>query len=124
MNDNAEDENVSETTVTKSCGNVFADLGLSNPDERMAKAKLALAITRRIRACGLTQDEAAELLGTDQGKISAIVRGRLTSFTYDRLLRFLNVLGCNVTIDVETPLECVEAFDPLKRGSVTATISA
>ncbi len=85
----------------KSCGNVFADLGLSDADERMAKAQLARTITQRIKERGLTQTRAAALLGTDQGKISAIMRGRLTSFTYDRLLRFLNLLGCNVRIEVE-----------------------
>ena len=84
-----------------SCGNVFADPGLPDADERMAKAQLAHVITQRIKERGLTQTRAADLLGTDQGKISAIMRGRLASFTYDRLLRFLNLLGCNVRIEVE-----------------------
>ncbi len=83
-----------------SSGNVFADLGLSNPDERMAKAELALAITRRIRARGLNQTEAATLLQTSQARVSAVTRGRLTNFSYDRLLRFLNRLGCDVQIVV------------------------
>ncbi len=122
MNDDTEE--VGETAVTRSCGNVFADLGLSNPDERMAKAKLALAIMRRIRALSLTQDAAAELLGTDQGKRSAIARGRLTGFTYDRLLRFLNILGCNVTIAVDTPSNAVEATAPIQCGHVAAAVSA
>ena len=93
----------------ESSGNVFADLGLSNPEERQAKAELALAITRRIRVLGLNQTEAAALLQTNQGRVSAIMRGRLTHFTYDRLLRFLNRLGCNVQIvvnpasDADTP---------------------
>lgn len=120
MNNAIEDENVSETTVTRSSGNVFADLGLPDPEERMAKAKLALAITRRIRALDLTQDAAAKMLGTDQGKVSAIARGRLAGFTYDRLLRFLNILGCNVTIAVEAPPERAEATSPIRRGHVAA----
>lgn len=52
------------------------------------------------------------------------MRGRLTSFTYDRLLRFLNVLGCNISIEVETPSESLEAKAPMRRGRVTATVSA
>lgn len=123
MTDHIDDAEVEETTVTKSCGNVFADLGLADPEERMAKAELALAITRRIRACGLTQDAAAQQLGTDQGKVSAIMRGRLAGFNYDRLLRFLNLLGCSVTIEVQTPSEDMQA-EPSLRACVTARIAA
>jgi predicted XRE-type DNA-binding protein len=107
-----------EITFLKSSGNVFADLGLPHPDERMAKAQLALAITRRIRARGLNQTEAAALLGTDQGKVSQLMRGRLTSFSYDRLLRFLNVLGCNVQIMVEL------ATSQNEQGQTVAIIAA
>ena len=111
-------ETSEEITFVKSCGNVFADLGLPNPDERMAKAQLALAITRRIRQRGLNQIEAAALLGTDQARVSQLMRGRLTHFSYDRLLRFLNVLGCDVHILVEpTP-------DQDEPGQTIATIAA
>ena len=89
-------------TFEKSSGNVFADLGIPNAEEELAKADLAIEITRQIRERGLTQTEAAMLLGTAQSKISAIRRGKLAHFTYDRLLRFLNILGCNVHI-VVTP---------------------
>ena len=95
-------------TFETSSGNVFSDLGLSNADERMAKAQLARTITQCIKERGLTQTRAATLLGTDQGKVSAIMRGRLISFTYDRLLRFLNILGCNVRIEVEVRADSEE----------------
>ena len=60
---------MSDTTIefVESSGNVFADLGLSNPDERMAKAELALAITRHIRARGLNQTEAALTAANQSG---------------------------------------------------------
>lgn len=52
--------------VEESSGNVFADLGLPDAEERLAKADLAIAITREIESRGLTQDEAAEFHGVAQ----------------------------------------------------------
>jgi predicted XRE-type DNA-binding protein len=68
-----------------SSGNVFADLGLSNPEERLSKAQLASQINDIIEDRGLTQEEAAEILGTE--------RGRLAIFSIERLFRFLTLLG-------------------------------
>jgi len=85
----------------RSSGNVFADLGLPNPEDRLAKAELARKISEIIAKRRLTQLEAAELLGIDQPKISALVRGRLGGFSLERLMRFLNVLGRDVEIVVK-----------------------
>ena len=51
-----------------SSGNVFKDLGLPTPDERLAKAKLAYKINRLIADQGLTQKEAADFLGPESVK--------------------------------------------------------
>jgi predicted XRE-type DNA-binding protein len=61
-----------DMTVTMSSGNVFADLGLPDADDPMAKATLALHIRRTIEARKLTQVQAAALLGLDQPKVSSI----------------------------------------------------
>ena len=87
--------------ITPSCGNVFADLGLPDPEQDLLKANLLHAVADIIRARGLSQKEAGALLGTDQSKISAIMRGRITGFSTDRLIRFLARLGHNVTIAVD-----------------------
>ena len=84
-----------------SSSNVFADLGLSNPEERLLKAELASKISSLIEQKNLTQIEAAELLGIDQPKVSALTRGRLEGFSAERLLRFLNALGSDVEIVVK-----------------------
>lgn len=83
--------------------NVFADLSLPNPEERLAKAKLAQKIGALIAARRLTQMQAAQLLDIDQPKISALVRGRLSGFSMERLVRFLLVLGQDVEIVVSKP---------------------
>lgn len=98
--------------VVLSSGNVFADLGVENPNEEMAKAHLAFAIRGRIQALGLTQSAAAKLLDTDQSKISDIMGGKLKGYTYDRLLRYLNALQVNVRIIIE-PTRSRERGDTL-----------
>jgi len=88
-----------DTAVEKSSGNVFADLGLSNPEERLAKAKLMLLIKKTIEHKGLTQTEAAELVGVGQSDISNIMRGRGRTYTMDRLFAIVHALGGKVTIE-------------------------
>jgi len=97
--------------ITPGSGNVFADLGLKDADTLMAKSALAIHIKRAIKARGLTQAAAAHILGLDQPKVSAITSGRLDGFSTDRLLRFLNELGCDVQISVSMP-------HPEARGNV------
>ena len=89
--------------ITKSSGNVFADLGLPAPEERLAKAKLAAEIARVITARRLTQRAAAALMGIDQPKVSHLLHGRLAGFSTDRLLAWLTALGRDVEIIVRTP---------------------
>ena len=82
-------------------GNVFADLGLPDAEELKAKALLVIEIIQIIEARGLKQAEAAEIMGIDQPKVSALVRGRLNGFSMERLYRFLNALGRDVEIVVK-----------------------
>ncbi len=91
-----------EIDYTVSSGNVFADLGMANPDEADTKAELAFQINNLIESRGLTQTEAATVLGINQPKVSALRCGRLTGFSIERLLRFLADLGNDVQI-VVTP---------------------
>jgi predicted XRE-type DNA-binding protein len=92
-----------EIIITRSSGNVFADLDLPDADDLLAKANLALHIRRTIEARKLTQSQAAALLGLDQPKVSSIINGRLDGFSTERLMRFLNDLGCDVHISVSEP---------------------
>ena len=86
--------------VESGSGNVFADLGLPNPDLALAKAELVRRIRDLIAGRKLTQARAAEVLGLDQPKVSALVRGRVEGYSLDRLVRFLNALGQRVEISV------------------------
>jgi len=93
---------IDDTKVEVGSGNVFADLGLPNPEESLAKAKLASRISEMIRQRRLTQAAAAEVLGIDQPKVSRLQRGYLTNFSVERLMRFLTMLGQDVEIVVKS----------------------
>ncbi len=88
--------------IYEGSGNVFADVGLHDPEEYLAKAELARQIINAVSARRLTQTQAATILGVGQPKISALRNGHLDGFSTDRLIRFLNVLGQDVRI-VVTP---------------------
>jgi len=82
---------------------VFADLGIKNPEEYLAKSELAAQIQIVIKARGLTQAAAGALLGIEQPKVSTLLSGRLDGFSTDRLLRFLTLLGSDIKISVSKP---------------------
>jgi predicted XRE-type DNA-binding protein len=90
----------SETPIERGSGNVFADLGLPDAEERMAKALLSRLIHKDIERHGLTQLAAAELLGCAQPDVSNLVRGNVAGFSLERLTRFLLALGHDVEITV------------------------
>lgn len=95
--------------IIRGSGNVFADLGMPEPELRLAKAKLAAAIANAIDEAHLTQVEAAQKTGLDQPRISAITRGQLDGFTIDRLFRTLNALGQQIDVIVHLPSDGAEA---------------
>lgn len=90
-----------ELLVQESSGNVFQDIGLKNPEIYQAKAEIARQIGKLIEARGLSQQKAAEILGVDQPKVSALLHGRLSGFSYERLLKFLMRLNCEIQIVIK-----------------------
>ncbi len=74
-------------------GNVFADMGLPEPDENLTKAQLVSHIRQVIKRQRLTQATAAGIMGIIQPKVSALLNGRLANFSSERLMRLLTALG-------------------------------
>ncbi|MCC3573011.1 MAG: XRE family transcriptional regulator [Microcoleus sp. PH2017_40_RAT_O_B] len=97
-----------EIDIQVSSGNIFADLGMPNADEMLMKAELVRQINEIITQRKLNQLQAAQVLGIDQPKVSALMRGKLTGFSTERLFRFLNALGCDVQIVVKPKLKSPE----------------
>jgi predicted XRE-type DNA-binding protein len=86
--------------VTPSTGNIFADIGFPDAEEVLFKADLAIAIGDVIRKRRLSQSSAAEIVGIDQPKVSALMSGDTRGFSADRLIKILTRLGQDVEIRV------------------------
>jgi predicted XRE-type DNA-binding protein len=89
-----------ELSVTQGSGNVFADLGLPNPEQELLKARLTLQIYSIVKERGLTQVEAAKVFGIRQPQVSLLMRNRAGSFSVGRLMELLTALGHDVEIAV------------------------
>jgi predicted XRE-type DNA-binding protein len=90
-----------EIEATVGSGNVFADLGFENPEQEFMKARLSLEIFRLIRERGLTQMQAAEILGIKQPQVSLLMRNRAGSFSVGKLMELLTTLGQDIQIVVK-----------------------
>ena len=87
-----------DTRIEVGSGNVFADLGLPDPEERLVKADISIRIEDLVQERCLTQVAAASLMGLSQPDISNILRGRLKGFSVFRLLECLTALDQDVAI--------------------------
>jgi predicted XRE-type DNA-binding protein len=81
-------------------GNVFADLGLPDADERLVRSKLGYHVYKLIADRNLKQRDIAALLGIKQPEVSHLMNGHFNRFTTDKLLGFLKRLDHKVTIEI------------------------
>ena len=105
--------------VTRSSGNVFADLGFDNPEEELLKAQLVREIRDILKRRRLTQTAAAEVLGLKQPDVSALVTGRVGRFSLERLLRCVRRLDRDVAI-VTRPKARGRVMPPRRRARAAA----
>ena len=91
---------MSETdqTITRGSGNVFADLGLPNPEEHQLKASVVMLIGRVMEQHGLSQTAAAARMGISQPDLSKLLRGGFRGFTLERLLSCAKAIGVDFEI--------------------------
>jgi predicted XRE-type DNA-binding protein len=90
-------------TFLEGSNNVFRDLGFPEAEavNLLARSKLMMAIEQAIKERGLTQTEAAKLLGVGQPRLSDLYNGKIERFTVDMLMKWLAKLGKHVSIKVE-----------------------
>ena len=91
------------TQYYEGSSNVYKDLGFKDAEEMATKAALASKIYDTIEERGLTQKQAAEILGIDQPGVSDLRRGRFKRFSIGRLLGFLRAFDRDVEIVVYPP---------------------
>ena len=88
--------------VEEGSGNIFKDLGFSDEvaEEELLKAQLGAEIFRILKERRLTQVEAAKLLGVKQPEISRLKAAKLSYYSVERLMRFLNKLNRDIEIRI------------------------
>jgi len=96
--------NTKTTPVEVSSKSVYAQLGYPDADDMLIKAQLVSKIAEIIKRKGITQTEAAELLGLTQPKLSRILRGDFRGVSERRLMDCLTKLGRDVQIVVKERL--------------------
>ena len=101
----------------RSGGNVFADLGLAQPEELKTKVVLAVRLNERIKALHLKQADIAKRLGIAQPNVSALLNYRLDNFSSEKLLEFFNALGYDVDLLIRPALHT-------RRGAVQVLMAA
>lgn len=80
--------------------NLFKDLGHSDEDafNLLLRSELLTEIASLIQQRGLSQAEAAKILGVKQPRISEVMTGRISKFKVDILIKYLSRLGVKVHI--------------------------
>ena len=95
--------NASDSTIERSSGNVFADLDVPDADAHLLKAELVSHIDTIVRQRGITQTEAARILGLSQPDVSRLLRGDFRQYSLERLFRLLTALGRDIDIVIRQP---------------------
>jgi predicted XRE-type DNA-binding protein len=89
-----------DLSITRGSGNVFADIGVSDPEEALFKAQLVATLRDQINAQGLTQSAAALKIGVAQPDLSKLLKGRVGGFSLERLLEYVMALGNDIEVKV------------------------
>ncbi|RKU17425.1 hypothetical protein C6501_04055 [Candidatus Poribacteria bacterium] len=91
-----------EIKVEKGSGNVFRDLEIPNPEEYLAKTRLALIIKGIITESGLKRRDAAKMFDLSESELSVLLDdGLLDNFSVDYLFSLIRKLDCEVEIVVQ-----------------------
>ena len=87
--------------IEKSSGNVFADIGIADPEAHELKAQLVMRIAKIIEKNEFTQLSAAKVMGISQPDVSKMLNGNFQAFSVERLFRFLTLFGQDVEIAIK-----------------------
>lgn len=84
-----------ENTITRSSGNVFADLGFDEAEALVLtlRAELIASLKQELATRHLTQVQASKILQVSQGRVSDLSRGKVEKFSLDMLVTFAARLG-------------------------------
>jgi len=89
--------------IVRGSGNVFADLGFDRVEAQNLKVRseLMMRIDASCRKSGMTQAEAARVLGITQPRLDALLKGKISQFSIDALVNIASRAGLNVRLVVK-----------------------
>ena len=97
---------MSKAKMEKGSGNVFTDIGFA-PEEAQnlyMRAELMIRLAQFIDKKGLTQQQAAKLLGVTQPRLNLMLKRRIELFSLDALVNMAARAGMHVEIRVKAPV--------------------
>lgn len=74
------------------CGNVYADLGLPEPEMMKRKADRVHEISEIIKQQGLTKESAAEIISMPVSELTELLKGKFRSIDESKLLKYIQKL--------------------------------
>jgi predicted XRE-type DNA-binding protein len=94
---------MSTLTMTKSSGNVFADLGFSAEEAQnlQLRSQTMMAMANWYVASGLTQAQAAKSLGVTQPRLNQLLKGKINEFSLDALVNMATRAGMRVGLTIK-----------------------
>jgi predicted XRE-type DNA-binding protein len=84
-------------------GNVFRDLGFdkAQADNLKLRSELMMRIEDFYRKSGMTQAQAAKVLGLTQPRLNALLKGRIGLFSLDALVNIASRAGLDARLVVK-----------------------
>ncbi len=93
--------NSEEYTYTIGSGNVYMDAGLPDAEERLVRAEFLYYIRSEIKRRGLTEIEAADLLGILPEEIHSLLEWHKMRFSFERVFQMMARLGVDIAISCQ-----------------------
>lgn len=94
---------MSDLTMTRGSGNVFADLGFDAEEAQnlQLRSQTMMAVESWYRASGLTQAKAAQALGVTQPRLNQLLKGKIGEFSLDALVNMATRAGMRVGLSIK-----------------------
>ena len=95
------------SVIIEETGETFRDIwemiepNLNEAMNLRLRAQLMLAVKRRVKEWGLTQQEAAKRLGITQPRLNMLLKGRFNEFSLDALIALLEPAGLEIEFNVK-----------------------
>jgi predicted XRE-type DNA-binding protein len=91
--------------LTRSSGNIFADLGFDNAEATnlLMRSDLMRAIEKWFKASGLTQSAAAKQLGVPQSRFNLLLKSKINEFSLDALVNLGTAAGLKLKLVSSQP---------------------